>query len=406
MTTARPSLHINFAKAKRLPPQFTHTRNSAATYFDASGILRSAPNDAVRFNHDPATGECLGALLEVVGTNIALQSETIGTSPWVVTNCSTHSNEVVAPDGTTTGGRIHLSAGAAATVAHAFACTAAQHNAFAVFAKAGTTNWLRLEITETAALRYSAWFNLTTGTLGTVQAGLTRAKIEPAGNGWYRCHVSCDATITTSTATISVVSADNISTGDTGDNLYVWGAQIENNRYFGTSYIKTEAAAVTRNRDDLILLNSEYGNWMGAMSEGTVLLHFSRDNNFSNSGYGLAFTDNTPDVNNLIQLPFIYAGGLVVTRVNTGGSNQFSDDNQLLPSTTYEPRKMAFAFKRLDMARAFDGANLITDNTCDIPTAMDRFVVSYNQAYIGHIKEFMFWPTRLDNQTIQDLTLK
>lgn len=406
MTTARPSLHINFAKAKRLPPQFTHTRASAATYFDASGILRPAPNDVIRFNHDPNTGECLGALLEVAGTNLALQSESFDSSPWAVNNCAVYANEIPAPDGTTTGSRVHLNFGAVPYLVQSFACTVGQQNAFSVFAKAGTTNWLRLEITESGPVRHAAWFNLATGQLGTVDAGLSRARIEPAGNGWYRCHVSCDSTVTVAYATISVVNADGSVGGSTGNNLYIWGAQIENNRYFGSSYIKTTSSAATRAQDVLLLINGEYGNWMGAMSEGTALLHFSRDNHFSTTGYGLAFTDNTPDVGNLIQLAFIYAGGLAVTRVNTGGNGQFTDDNLMLPSATYEPRKVAFAFKLNDMARAFDGGNLLTDDVCELPTAMDRFVISFNQAYLGHIKEFMFWPTRLDNQTIQDLTLR
>lgn len=47
----------------------TFTRNSAATYWDANGVLQTAAIDEPRFDHDPVTGEPLGILIEEQRTN-------------------------------------------------------------------------------------------------------------------------------------------------------------------------------------------------------------------------------------------------------------------------------------------------------------------------------------------------
>lgn len=48
----------------------TFSRGSDATYFDASGILRTAGPGVLRLDHDPATGKALGARLEGARTNL------------------------------------------------------------------------------------------------------------------------------------------------------------------------------------------------------------------------------------------------------------------------------------------------------------------------------------------------
>jgi hypothetical protein len=67
--TSRPSLSLNFARVKALDPRITFTRASAATYYDADGVLRFGGNNQARFDHDPVTGESLGLLIEEQRTN-------------------------------------------------------------------------------------------------------------------------------------------------------------------------------------------------------------------------------------------------------------------------------------------------------------------------------------------------
>ena len=46
------------------------TRSGPASYHDALGVLRTAPADTLRLDHDPVTGEPLGALVEAARTNL------------------------------------------------------------------------------------------------------------------------------------------------------------------------------------------------------------------------------------------------------------------------------------------------------------------------------------------------
>ncbi len=50
-----PALQLMFAGASTLDPRITFTRASSGTYFGSDGLLKTAGNDAPRFDYDPAT---------------------------------------------------------------------------------------------------------------------------------------------------------------------------------------------------------------------------------------------------------------------------------------------------------------------------------------------------------------
>jgi hypothetical protein len=83
----RPSFSRDFAGLKTLDhgvgPAITFTRASNATFFDASGTLQTASNDAPRFDH--SGGSSLGLLIEEARTNLLLNSATLATQTITVT---------------------------------------------------------------------------------------------------------------------------------------------------------------------------------------------------------------------------------------------------------------------------------------------------------------------------------
>jgi hypothetical protein len=80
-----PSLDLRFAETKSLNDfisstnLITFTRASNATFFDSNGLIQTATTDVPRFDHNPATGESLGLLVEEQRVNLLLNSETLAT---------------------------------------------------------------------------------------------------------------------------------------------------------------------------------------------------------------------------------------------------------------------------------------------------------------------------------------
>jgi hypothetical protein len=80
-----PSLDLRFAETKSLNDfisstnLITFTRASNATFVDSNGLIQTATTDVPRFDHNPATGESLGLLVEEQRVNLLLNSETLAT---------------------------------------------------------------------------------------------------------------------------------------------------------------------------------------------------------------------------------------------------------------------------------------------------------------------------------------
>jgi len=78
---------------------------------------------------------------------------------------------------------------------------------FSVEAKAGTVSWMAMGQGNTGAA-FNTFFNLSTGSLGTVASGQT-ASILNVGDGWYLCTITLN--FTTTNASIAVTNADNVA---------------------------------------------------------------------------------------------------------------------------------------------------------------------------------------------------
>ena len=68
-----------------VPAGHTLTRaGTNATYFDATGLLKTAGANVARFGYNPATLALNGLMVEGAATNDLLQSRTLSTAPWVL----------------------------------------------------------------------------------------------------------------------------------------------------------------------------------------------------------------------------------------------------------------------------------------------------------------------------------
>lgn len=207
-----------------------------------------------------------GLLSETTQTNLCLQSEALGTT-WAVVDAgdTISSNAIVAPNlNLAADGIIGDSTDGQHGVTQAATLTAVSY-VFSVFLKAGDKTWGY--ISNNTVTNAFAYFNLSTGVIGTKGAGASQAHIENWGNGWYRCAIAYTGTVASHTHQISPADADtdNSVVGDGATvNIYAWGAQIETGTY-PTSYIPTTTATATRNGDS-IYYKGDDGNLGGVGS--------------------------------------------------------------------------------------------------------------------------------------------
>ena len=105
----QPSLDLQFATGKTLDDRvsgnnlITFSRADAttcATYVDSNGVIQTAAANVPRFDHDPATGESLGLLIEESRTNFLTNSEHLDTG-WLYQGSMTAptTTTVKTPDG-------------------------------------------------------------------------------------------------------------------------------------------------------------------------------------------------------------------------------------------------------------------------------------------------------------------
>jgi hypothetical protein len=212
----------------------TYARTGSRAGFDAA-VVYSA--------NVPRIAAVNGLRVHGAGTNLVRASEAFDDAAWTKTNSTITANSAVAPDGTMTADKIVENTANAAhgVTPGSTSVTSGTSYTQTVFAKAGERTWLRIGQNSTAdsLVQGFAWFNLSSGAVGTVQAGVT-ATITALANGWYRCRASWTAGATSSNASfvLRLADADNSQTytGDGTSGIPVWGAQLEQSS-FATDYI-------------------------------------------------------------------------------------------------------------------------------------------------------------------------
>src|SRR4029077_4515010 len=112
VTPAGPTISLDFMIPGTLPVGTTFTRNSVATYFDATGTMQTATANIPRWPYSTATGELRGLLIEETRTNVIKNSTmagavagTPGTNPtfWQVGLSTTGFTQQIVGTGTENG---------------------------------------------------------------------------------------------------------------------------------------------------------------------------------------------------------------------------------------------------------------------------------------------------------------
>ncbi len=279
----RRSFALDF-RTGQTPGAVTFSRASAATYFDASGTLRTATTNVPRLAYDPVSHAPLGLWMEGQSTNLLAYSTPGGTG-WTAIGmlsatatplCGSLPANALTPNSATSNtfqtsvSGVTLPAGSATV---------------SMVAKSlGTNAYIQVNLTNgTSTYASVAYADLTNGVAvvgADLLAGMTgkSASIVPEGAGTYRFSFSFTVPTGFTTANIYigtclVVSStgDNRTyTGTLGQGIIAGGAQLEA-MPFPTSYIATAGSAVTRAGDVALLSGTAFAQAINA-AQGAVFV--------------------------------------------------------------------------------------------------------------------------------------
>ncbi len=403
--SSRPSLNLNFARSKKLDPRITFTRTSSATYVGEDGLIKIAPANAARFDHDPIAGESLGLLVEEQRTNLMLRSEDF-TTTWTTQEASITANAIAAPSGALTAAKVVENTNTTPhDVRQVRTFVSGTSYSYSVYLKAAERTRVFLIGANITTFPPRAVFDLSNGTIVSNAAGI--ATIESVKDGWYRCSVTGAAGASASTNLRIVIintGTNQTYTGDGTSGIYIWGAQLEQGS-FPTSYIPTAASTVTRTPDFARIIGTNFSSWYN-FNEGT----FISNSSILKSGIQTQFVWSLADGTNQISLRSPQVTG---DRFRGNIGNVFTPTpgtGNTLVTTSKAAIAYNSALGRLQVGNSSDEvvpSQLPTLTSLNV-FAIGNFAIGNSGAggnsLNGTIRQITYYPSRLTNAQLQTLT--
>lgn len=215
---------------------------------------------------------CPSLLLEPARTNLLPQSEYF--NGWsTVQNATITENDTTSPEGLGNAAKITDNATSGNHRIFQSVTTTAQSYTASVFLKKGTMT--------TAFLRFNSGGDVAGANVdlnaGTITATAGSATIEDYGNDWYRCTITGTAVAGTSYFYVYMKQLSAYS--GSGDDLYIYGAQVEAGSY-PTSYIPCMGVSATRSKD---FINQNIQTLTSGLTEGTLFVEFEKPNTGENN---------------------------------------------------------------------------------------------------------------------------
>lgn len=392
------TLFLNFAYSKALDSRITFTRadsTTCATYFDSTGVLRTAAANIPRFDHDPATLVCKGLLIEEARTNLVLQST------WTGGTSGTLGSGAVAPTswsfivgtGTVTytatdiGNSIRfVAATQRPMIGQNFAATSG--NSYIVSCRVVQNSGSSPINTLVAIVNGTATFTAASYLINNVSA---LSSAVPIAGDVISALCSC-----TGTGNGQARIGAGAAVGNVTADVTLTYPQVEVGAFF-TSYIPTTTTTVTRAADVASMTGTNFSSWFNA-TEGTFAAVCDQ---YSPTGTRPIFRCDDTTANELFSVRgnvadpefLIVDGGVTQAQIDVG---------TISANTQY---KIAAAYNLNDIAACKDGGTVGTDSSATMPTVTQVRLGSDGTNYLsGHISRIVYYPKRLSNATLQTLT--
>jgi hypothetical protein len=171
---------------------------------------------------------------------------------------------------------------------------------------------------------------------------------------------------------------------------------------FPTSYIPTTTAAATRAADSAVVtpISSFYNQ-----AEGTTLAEYSFPEAIPSSGFPhiYSFSDGGSDANNVRLIGTATTNPFIV---RVGGTDQANiGSSAVVAGTIY---RNAGAYRQDAFAASRNGGAVGTDTSGTVPSGMTHLRLgaagSTANRFTGHIRKIAYWPKRLTNTLLEQLT--
>ena len=216
-----------------IPSGVKNQKVYSAKPIDGSGDLTfSRASNATRVNSS--------GLVEKVRQNLALYSNTFSDALWTKLAASVTGGQT-GYDGSSNAWLLENNSGTFTTTRlQQLISLSSSTYTFSIYAKAGTTDIMRILIWDGATSRQT-WFNFTTAAFGNT-ASLVSTFAENIGGGWFRISITAQSAV--ASAAVYPTDASGSSFADAGDNIYIQNAQLETGD-IATDYIATTSAAVS-----------------------------------------------------------------------------------------------------------------------------------------------------------------
>jgi hypothetical protein len=335
-----------------------------------------------------------GSNFGVTRTNLLQRSEEFDNTFWTKVNGTIVVDNVASPTDAVTADKLveTSSTGFHRVFNNTTAIAASTAYTLSVYAKASERSNLVVELRDSTSTISAATFNLTNGTF--VSTTGTNHTITALPNGWYRLAVSATTSaLHTFNGSYLFAMTDGTSptyTGDGTSGLFLWGAQLETGSA-ATPYIPTTTAAVS-------VFESSWYN----QTEGTVFYEGTVSQGLTSFPWFYNISDGT--VNNSIGV-YQFTNGIYGSVV-ASGTAATPDPAVLFTPVSGAPAKHALAVKASDTRAAYN-ATLSSAQTNTVMPVVNQLAIGQRvtgSRTTGTIKRLTYWPTRLANTTLQQIT--